>query len=180
MADGRGTGPRRATISLTRGLPLDWTCVQYFGTLGWTTLSEPAMADPRAFISFDFDHDDDHRILFAGQGKKDSPTPFYVQDWSSKSALPQAQWEKQIADRIGVCDLMVVLVGQHMATATGVARETQFADVQDVPFFGVYVNGGGALSTLPPGLARNRTIPWEWAKIAAAIKQMLTEGKHKK
>src|SRR5215469_13242824 len=40
------------------------------------------VATPRAFISFDFDHDDDARILFAGQGKKDSPTPFSVADWS--------------------------------------------------------------------------------------------------
>jgi len=44
------------------------------------------MADPRAFVSFDFDHDETSRNLFAGQAKKDSPTPFTVQDWSSRSA----------------------------------------------------------------------------------------------
>ena len=55
-----------------------------------------------------------------------------------------------------------------------------FAAARDVPYFGVYVNGAGTASTLPTGLARNRTIDWQWAKIADAIKQMLTESKNKK
>lgn len=138
------------------------------------------MADPRAFISFDFDHDDTQRILFAGQGKKDSPTPFTIQDWSSKSSLPQAEWEKLIAAKIGACDLVIVLVGKSMGTASGVAKEIAFAAAQKVPIFGVYVDGAGAASTLPAGLQRNRTISWTWASIAAAIDQMLTEGKHEK
>jgi len=44
------------------------------------------MADPRAFISFDFDHDSDQRVLFAGQSKH-SKTPFSIQDWSSSRLL---------------------------------------------------------------------------------------------
>jgi hypothetical protein len=52
------------------------------------------MGDPRAFVSFDFDHDETSRRLFVGQAKEDSPTPFVVQDWSSKYELPQSQWEK--------------------------------------------------------------------------------------
>ncbi len=47
------------------------------------------MADPRAYISFDFDHDEKWRNLFAGQAKTDSPTPFAVADWSSKQPLGQ-------------------------------------------------------------------------------------------
>jgi hypothetical protein len=50
------------------------------------------MADPRAFISFDFDHDSDQRVLFAGQSKH-SKTPFSIQDWSSKEELAQSKWE---------------------------------------------------------------------------------------
>ncbi len=51
---------------------------------------EATMAEPRAFVSFDFDDDESSRNLFAGQAKKDSPTPFTVQDWSSRTTLPQA------------------------------------------------------------------------------------------
>ena len=65
-----------------------------------------------------------------------------------------------------------------MGSATGVRKEISFAKDQNVPFFGVYVDGAGTSSTLPTGLARNRTIKWDWDKIAAAVDQMMTEGKN--
>jgi hypothetical protein len=136
------------------------------------------MADPRAFISFDFDHDADQRTLFAGQSKH-SKTPFSVQNWSSKEPLPQAEWEKLINIRINNCHLMVVLVSRYTASATGVAKEIQMAKNNDVPFFGVYVDGAGSTTTLPAGLARGRMISWTWPTIAAAIDQMMGEGKNK-
>lgn len=136
------------------------------------------MADPRAFISFDFDHDETSKYLFVGQAKKDSPTPFTVSDWSSKSVLPQTQWEALIKDKINRCNLMIVLVGRSMATATGVRKEIQFAKDGNVPYFGVYVDGANSSSTLPTGLARNRVISWTWPGIAKAIDQMMAEGKN--
>ena len=45
------------------------------------------MSDPRAFISFDYDHNQDEKVLFAGQAKN-SRTPFSIQDWSAKSPMP--------------------------------------------------------------------------------------------
>ncbi len=137
------------------------------------------MADPRAFISFDYDHDDDARRLFAGQGKANSPTPFTVEDWSSKSVLPQSQWEALIGDKINRCNMVIVLIGRYMASATGVAKEIAMAKDVNVPVFGVYVNGADETSNLPAGLQRNRTIRWRWDGIASAIKQMMTEGKNK-
>ncbi len=136
------------------------------------------MADPRAFISFDFDHNANDKLLFAGQAKN-SRTPFAIQDWSSKSALPEAQWEKLLKDKINNCHLMIVLVGKSMATATGVAKEIAMASSGSVPVFGIYVDGADATSTLPGGLSRNRTIKWDWDSIAKAITQMMTEGKNK-
>lgn len=138
------------------------------------------VADPRAFISFDFDHDEKQRNLFAGQGKTGSPTPFTIGDWSSKEALAQSDWEAKIKDKIGRCNMVIVLVGRFMASATGVAKEIAMAKELDVPIFGVYVDGATSTSTLPTGLQRNRTITWTWPGIAAAINQMMTEGKNKK
>lgn len=136
------------------------------------------MADPRAFISFDFDHNLNDKTLFVGQ-IKNSKTPFSAQDWSSKTNLPQDEWEKLLKAKIGKCHLMIVLVGRSMGSATGVQKEIRFATDQDVPFFGVYVDNASTSSTLPTGLARNRTIAWDWAKIAAAVDQMMGEGKNK-
>jgi hypothetical protein len=138
------------------------------------------MADPRAFVSFDFDNDESQRILFCGQGKKDSPTPFVVQDWSSKTALPHRTWEQTIGEKIGRCHMVIVLVGRYMGSATGVTKEIAMANELHVPVFGVYVDSAGTASTLPRGLARNRVIGWKWPNIAAAIKQMMGEGKNKR
>lgn len=137
------------------------------------------MADPRAFISFDFDHNEQSRRLFVGQGKTDSPTPFVVQDWSSKINLPQDEWEKLISNKINSCHLMIVLVGRSMGSASGVAKEIQFANTGNVPFFGVYVDGADKESVLPLGLSRNRVISWNWVNIATAIDQMMGEGKNR-
>jgi MTH538 TIR-like domain (DUF1863) len=137
------------------------------------------MADPRAFVSFDFDHDEKWRNLFAGQAKKDSPTPFTVQDWSSHSVLPQSQWEALITSKIAATNMCIVLVGRSMGFATGVAKEIAMAKEKNVPVFGVYVDGAGPASTLPVGLPRNRTIPWTWPGVGATVKQMMGEGKNK-
>lgn len=136
------------------------------------------MANPRAFISFDFDNDEIPKLLFAGQ-VKNSKTPFDAEDWSSKAALPQAEWEKQIKAKINMCNLMIILCGKNMNTAAGVNKEIQFANEANVPFFGVYVNDATTTSPLPSGLNRNRVISWEWNSIASAISQMMGEGKNK-
>ncbi len=135
------------------------------------------MAEPRAFISFDVDNNSAHKVLFAGQAWH-SKTPFSHEDWSAKSPMPQSEWEALVKAKINKTHLMIVLVGRHMATATGVAKEIAMAKVQNVPIFGVYVDGAASTSTLPPGLARNRVIAWTWEGIANAVTQMMGEGKN--
>ena len=135
------------------------------------------MTNPRAFISFDFDHNEAEKHLFAGQAKH-SKTPFDIADWSSKSALPQHEWEKRIEEKISKSNLVIVLVGKNMASASGVTKEIAFAKANGVPVFGVYVDGANSLSTLPAGLSRNRVISWEWNPIASAISQLMGEGKN--
>ena len=136
------------------------------------------MANPRAFISFDFDHNEDEKILFVGQSKN-SKTPFNIEDWSSKSELPQSQWENRIEEKINRSNMVIVLVGKNMATATGVVKEISFAKKNNVPIFGVFVGGANTYNTLPTGLQHNRVISWEWNSIALAINQMMGEGKNK-
>lgn len=136
------------------------------------------MANPRAFISFDFDNNSGEKLYFAGQAKN-SRTPFNIEDWSSKATLPQREWENLIESKINKCNLLIVLVGKKTATATGVLKEIAFAKNQNVPLFGIYVGGADAKTDLPTGLQRNRTINWNWEAIANAIDQMMTEGKNK-
>ena len=74
--------------------------------------------------------------------------------------------------------MLIVLVGKTMATASGVPKEIRMAENQNGPVFGVYVDGAHSPSNLPTGLHRNRTIKWNWDDIAAAVKQMMNEGKN--
>ena len=136
------------------------------------------MTDPRAFVSFDFDHDETPKVLFVGQAKN-SKTPFSIQDWSAKSSMPQSQWEQIVKEKVNKCNMLIALVGKTMASASGVGKEISMAKDQSVPVFGVYVDGANTSSTLPTGLARNRTISWDWAEIAAAVDQMMGEGKNR-
>lgn len=137
------------------------------------------MADPRAFISFDYDHNVTEKILFVGQASN-SKSPFSIQNWSAKSSMPQSQWEAIVKDKINKTNMLIVLVGKTMASATGVVKEIKMAKDLNVPVFGVYVGGADTSSNLPEGLQRNRTIAWDWEKIANAIDQMMGEGKNKK
>jgi len=136
------------------------------------------MAKPRAFISFDFDHDKEAKELFAGQSKN-SKTPFSVEDWSSKKSLPKKQWKKRIKKKINKCNLLIVLVGKTMPSAKGVEKEIAMAKAQDVPFFGVYIDGANSSSNLPKGLSRKKVVKWKWKKIAKEIKKMMKKGKNK-
>ena len=136
------------------------------------------MNNPRAFISFDFDNNETEKHLFAGQSKH-SETPFNIEDWSSKSALPQAVWESMIEDKIKKSNMVIVLVGRSTYNATGVKKEIAFADKHNVPCFGVYVSGAGAFTTLPVGLERSRVISWGWDSIASKVSQMMREGKNR-
>lgn len=135
------------------------------------------MAEPRAFISFDFDHNETEKHLFVGQSRN-SKTPFSIEDWSSKTSLPQNQWETIIDSKINKCNILIVLVGKYMASASGVEKEIRFAKKNNVPIFGVYVGGADSNSNLPDGLARSRTIPWNWDNIGNEIKQLMNEGKN--
>lgn len=136
------------------------------------------MADPRAFISFDFDNNKTEKDLFAGQAKN-SRTPFNIQDWSSKEHLPQREWEDLIESKVSKCNMLIVLVGKKTYTAKGVTKEIAFAKKNSVPVFGVYVAGAGTSTTLPDGLYYSRTIDWDWEEIADWVEQCMKEGKNK-
>jgi Thoeris protein ThsB, TIR-like domain len=137
------------------------------------------MADPRAFISFDFDHNISEKNLFIGQSKN-SKIPFRVEDWSSKTSLPQSNWEEMIREKINKCHMVIVLVGKYMASATGVAKEIKMANELNVPILGVYVGGANSSSNLPAGLSRSRTTRWDWNAITSEIDKVMKEGKNAK
>ena len=136
------------------------------------------MSNPRAFISFDFDHNERNKNYFIGQCKN-SRTPFSISDWSAKTAMAQGEWEQIVEDKMKKTNMCIVLVGRHMKSAIGVNKEIAMAKKNNVPVFGVYVDEANTSSTLPEGLPRNKTVAWKWDKIADMIDWAKAEGKNK-
>lgn len=90
------------------------------------------MAKPKVFISFDYDHDEDLKILLVGQSKH-SDSPFELADWSIKEAIDE-NWKKHARKRIKAVDVVIVLCGTHTDTATGVSAEITLAQEEGVRY----------------------------------------------
>jgi len=94
------------------------------------------MASPtkktRVFISFDYDHDNDLRIMLVGQARHQN-TPFAFEDWSVKRAA--RGWKEDARGRIGRSDVVIVICGHNTNTAVGVEAEIKIAREEDVPFW---------------------------------------------
>jgi hypothetical protein len=134
------------------------------------------MKTPLAFISYDFKLSEPDRERFVNELSTCSQ-PFTVDDWSAETRTPREDWNKLVHSKIGRSDFVVVLVAKGMDMAA-VGAELAEARRCNVPFFGVYVGGAKPGAPLPEGLGANRTIPWDWDRIAAAVGQVTKEGKH--
>ena len=134
---------------------------------------------PAVFLSLDVANDEAERLVFSGQIETCS-TVFSAPYWSAEGQLPQSTRDRdaQIRDKLDGCDLVIVLVGKQTASAANVEREIALARDRNVPFFGVYVGDADVSNGLPAGLPANRTIPCDWRRIASAIDQVMSEGKH--
>jgi len=121
------------------------------------------MGKKRAFISFDYDHDVDLKNLLVGQARNPD-SPFEIADWSLKSA--QADWEKRCRERIKRCDVVIVIVGAHMATATGVKKEVAMARQESIPMFGLRGRPDRPCRA-PPGFPK--VYRWTWGNLKKLI-----------
>ena len=87
----------------------------------------------RAFISFDFDHDEELRNALVGQAKNPD-SPFQIADWSVHERF-DTNWQTQVRDRIRRTDLTIVICGEHTHTARGVAAELTITREEGKPYF---------------------------------------------
>ena len=74
----------------------------------------------RAFISFDFDHDEELRDALKGQARNPD-SPFNLADWSVKEAFA-GDWKAKVRERIRKTDLTIVICGEHNPHGNGCCR----------------------------------------------------------
>lgn len=91
------------------------------------------MTAKRLFISFDYDHDSDLKMLLVGQSKHED-SPFEIVDASVKDHLT-GDWKQKVRGRISRADVVCVLCSTTTHTATGVDVELAFAKELNKPYF---------------------------------------------
>ena len=118
----------------------------------------------RVFVIFDYDNDNDLKILLIGQAKNDD-SPFEIEDWSVKVASPG--WKADARRRIARSDQVVVLCGKHTDTAEGVNVEIEIARELGIPYFLLSGRDGSVKPT--SALASDKKYRWTWDNLKTLI-----------
>ncbi len=125
------------------------------------------MAKPKVFISFDYDYDDDLKILLVGQAKHPD-TPFELADWSIKEHIDD-NWKAHARKRIKAVDVVIVLCGLHTDTAAGVSAELAIAQDEKKPYY--LLQGRSEKICKKPKTARAADIihAWTWENLKKLV-----------
>lgn len=121
----------------------------------------------RAFISFDYDHDEELRNALVGQAKNPD-SPFSIADWSVKEPF-DSNWKAEVRKRIRRTDLTIIICGLHTHDATGVAAELTITREENHPYF--LLRGRPNKTCTKPRMARksDKIYSWNWENLRKLI-----------
>ena len=125
------------------------------------------MAKKRAFISFDYDHDADIKMLLAGQAKHPD-SPFDFTDASVKEHL-SGDWKEKVRRRIENIDVVIVLCGEMTHTAAGVAQELAIAREAGKPYFLLAGRADRYCQKPTTAPLEDKVYKWTWDNLKALI-----------
>lgn len=128
---------------------------------------EKSMPTSRAFVSFDYDHDESLKMLLVGQAKN-SDTPFNLADWSIKEEI-NGNWKEKARKRIKAVDVVIVICGQYTHTATGVSAEIKIAQEEGVPYFLLSGYSDKTCTRPTAAVASDKIYKWTWDNLKALI-----------
>lgn len=124
------------------------------------------MAKTRVFISFDYDNDARQKDLLVGQAKHPD-SDFEFADWSSKEHLT-GDWKAKIKQKMAYVDVVCILCGKNMSTATGVDAEVHIAQEIGKPYFLLAAYTAGSIR---PKAAKSadKLYKWSWDNLKLLI-----------
>ncbi|MDE2740835.1 MAG: TIR domain-containing protein [Gemmatimonadota bacterium] len=125
------------------------------------------MATKSAFISFDFDHDEELRDALVAQAKNPD-SPFNITDWSVKEPITE-NWRKNVRDRISRTDLTIVICGEHTHDAAGVAAEVTIAREEGKPYFLLQGRPNKTCKKPRMALRTDEIHKWTWENLKSLI-----------
>jgi len=125
------------------------------------------MARKKMFVSFDYDHDADIKMLLVGQSKHED-TPFDIWDSSVKEHLT-GDWEEKVRNKIRNVDIVCVLCGTQTHNAKGVAIELQIAKDLKKEYF-LLAGYSDKVCTKPTSAtASDKMYKWTWENLKTLI-----------
>lgn len=121
----------------------------------------------RVFISFDYDNDENLKVLLAGQAKlPDSPFDFI--DASVKEHLT-GDWKSKVSRRLDSIDVVIVLCGEKTHTASGVSAELEIAKEKKVKYFLLAAYTDKNCTKPKSALVADKIYKWTWSNLKALI-----------
>jgi hypothetical protein len=121
----------------------------------------------RAFISFDFDHDEDLRNLLVGQAKNPD-SPFEIKDRSLKEPLT-GDWKEKVRRRMENIDVVIVICGEYTHTAAGVSAELSIAREENKPYFLLWGRNDKSCTKPKSALDSDKIYKWTWENLKQLI-----------
>jgi hypothetical protein len=121
----------------------------------------------RVFISFDYDHDSDLKILLVGQARNED-SPFNIADWSVKEELT-GDWREKVRDRIKKVDVVAVICGQYTDSASGVNTEVRITQEEDIPYFLLHGRSDKECKKPKTAKASDKIYKWTWDNLKKLI-----------
>lgn len=121
----------------------------------------------RAFISFDYDHDEQVKIFLAGQAKN-LDSPFDFKDNSVKDHLT-GDWKEKVRQRMANIDVVIVLCGTNTHNAKGVAEELIIAKELKKPYFLLKAYSEKDCTKPTSALAGDKIYKWTWDNLKLLI-----------
>jgi hypothetical protein len=125
------------------------------------------MAKQRAFISFDYDHDEGAKVMLAGQAKHPD-SPFDFTDASVKEHLT-GDWKEKVRRRMDSIDIVIGLCGEWTHTANGVAEELAIAREKGKPYFLLAAYGDKNCTKPSSALPSDKVYKWTWDNLKALV-----------
>lgn len=121
----------------------------------------------RAFIAFDYEHDEDLRNLLVGQSKHPD-SPFDIKDRSIKEPLT-GDWKEKVRRRMDNVDLVIVICGEYTHTASGVSAELTIAQGAEKPYFLLWGRNGKSCTKPRSARDADKVYEWTWDNLKALI-----------
>jgi hypothetical protein len=125
------------------------------------------MPRKRAFISFDYHHDEGAKIMLAGQARH-LDSPFDFTDASVKEHL-LGDWKEKVRRRMDNVDLVIVLCGQYTHTATGVSTELTIARERGKPYFLLAAYSDKPCTKPTSAYSTDKIYNWTWDNLKALV-----------